>query len=263
MRREAGAIKFVPLRKLKLPSKIRAIAESLEDFAFFKGRVAREALLSHFSRFDRDFRGVLDYDFILFVSNPEVVYTNDYQDSFSTSITGLTDEEDEAHYRLSQLGDLEVGFSRREYFRTRDNSLNQVLLGNRGLFYTAAARNDACDFQVGMTSDVRPRTVLRNVLFSIRLRRDIPKAGIKEALKKASLIDQITPLLKAYHVGVEYEYWRVLASHSGRVRKDADVDLYLRRLLGEWMRVNKRPFNPRDPENERIIRQVLLRTREY
>lgn len=262
MRREAGAIKFIPLRKLKLPSKIRAIAESLEDFAFFKGGVAREALLSHFSRFDRDFRGVLDYDFILFFTRPNVVYTNEHGRA-DFDFDDLTDEENEAHYRLSQLGDLEVGYSRREYFRTRDNSLNQVLLGNRGLFYTAAARNDACDFQVGMTSDERPRAVLRNVLFSIRLRRDIPKAGIKEALKKASLIDQIIPLLKAYHEGVEYEYWRALAPHNGRVRKDTDPDLYLRRLLGEWMRVNKRPFNPRDPENERIIRQVLLRTREY
>jgi len=231
-------IEIVPLRKLRLPADVLHLVRILPPHSYIKGGVAREALLSHFSRYDREYKKSLDYDFIMFYPEHE---QPDYDEWNS----------------LAELGDVEIyTFSTHSYFKSRDNSLNEVLLGKEGLYFSQAAKRDACDYMIHPSLlDTRPRTILRNILLSLRTGHTF-KADVREGIKHASLIDQLIPLLKAYTLGIEYQYYLVLAKHNISIRADQDPDDYLKRLLREWEAERGSPFTPNSPEQREILREI-------
>ena len=214
-------------------------------------------MINHFtpSYLTRSTKPVMDYDFVVFGDDVE---WNDY-DNEERMI--LTDEQEDEFYRLKDLGDIETHWNFKEYFRSRDNTLNQVLLGMDGLYYTQQAKDSSCSLDVGMTEDNRPRAVLRNILFALRYGHTIPKVDIRKALKEAFVIDQLITLLKAYRVGLEVDFYMILAKNSRTIRSDRDPDDYLVRLVKEFEFERGRPFVPYESADKRTIQEVLERTR--
>ena len=250
-------IQVVPLKRLDLDPKVIRLLKTLKPYSYFKGGVARDALINHFtpSYLTRSTKPVMDYDFVVFGDDVEWDEWDDEERVI------LTDEQEDEFYRLHKLGDVESHWSIDEYFRSRDNTLNQVLLGMDGLYYTQQAKDSSCSLDVGMTEDSRPRAVLRNILFALRHGHTIPKVDIRKALKEAFVIDQLITLLKAYRVGLEVDFYMILAKNSRAIRSDKDPDDYLVRLVKDFELERGRPFVPYESADKRTLQEVLKRTR--
>ena len=195
----------------------------------------------------------MDYDFVVFG------YDVEWDEWDQEDRVLLTAKQKEESDRLSGLGDLELQWSFQEYFKSRDNTLNQVLLGEKGLLYTQRAKDSACSLNVDMAEDNRPRAVLRNILFALRYGHNLPKTDIREALKNASIIDQLITMLKAYRLGLEYDLYKILAKDSREVRSHGDPDKYLVSLLEDFELERGRTFSPHDNSDKRTIKEVLNR----
>lgn len=236
-------IETAPIRSLKLSTEIASTLKQLPPHTYIKGGVAREALLTYFSRYDRTPSPPRDYDYIVFVKEDELVPEG----------TELLPDGDVEYYD----GTI------RQYMASRDNSLNEVLLDKTGLYFSSRARRDACSLSLSQGPlDSRPRAVLRNVLLAVRTHHTY-QGDVKEALRNSTLIDEIIPLLKAYTLGVEYEYFRALYPHNSLIRKDGDPDLYMMRLLREWEKERWRPFEPFSPTEAKTLKEIKDRNYDY
>ena len=111
-----------------------------------------------------------------------------------------------------------------------------------------------------MTDDVRPRAVLRNILFALRYGHKLPKVDLKKALKEAFIIDQLITLLKAYRLGLEVNFYLILAGTIVR-RSHGDSDEYLVWLLEKFEAERGRPFNPKESADRRTVQEVLERVK--
>jgi hypothetical protein len=249
-------IQVAPLKKLDLDPKVLRILNSLKPYSYFKGGVAREALIHHFTPdyMTRQHKPLMDLDFIVFGDDVEL---NDW----GVDDVIFTAEQEDEYFRLNKLGDVETHWSIPEYFKTRDNTLNQVLLGTEGLYYTTKAKRSACSLSVDMADDIRPRTVLRNILFALRYGHTLPKADITIALKEAFVIDLLIPLLKAYRLGLEVEFYNTLARYSRPIRSHGDSDEYLVWLLKRFEIERGRPFKPRESADKRTVQKVFERVK--
>jgi len=256
-------ILHVPLRELDLPSDVLRLAKSFKPYSYFKGGAAREALLRYFTPkyLNRAPKKILDYDFVVFASDHREDYFWDHWEEIEVAekVPILTGEERDECYRPDDLGDAERHWDKEEYFKTRDSTLNQVLLGRGGLYFTEAAKKSSCEMSVGLTEDLRPRAILRNVLFALRYSHRVPSVDIKKALGEAQIIDQLVLLFKAYKLGLEDPYYRLLAKHSREIRSDSDVDFYLLRLLEDFKRERRREFIPREREDRLTIEKARWR----
>lgn len=246
----------IPLKKLKLDPKVRRVLKTLKPFSYFKGGVARDALISYFTPpyLNRAVKPFMDYDFVVFGDDVE-------WDDWDTENVILTEEQEDEYSRLKSLGDIEEHWSIDEYFNSRDNTLNQVLLGKDGLYYTQEAKDSSCSLNVGMTDDLRPRAILRNILFALRYGHTLPKADIKKALREAFVIDQLITLLKAYRLGVEFDFYMVLRKHNRAIKNYGDPDDYLVSLVKDFEVERGRPFVPYERADKRTLQEVLKRTR--
>lgn len=255
-------INLVPLKKLKLPPKIIALTKTLKPYSFFKGGVAREALITHFSYYDRIYREPLDYDFIVFASDyeEELEWDHDIQEPYWEDSPIFTDEEEDEYYRLKDLGDTEKGVSKKSYFESRDNTLNEVLLGRKGLYFTSEAKKDSCGAMIGRTKDQRPRVALRNLLLSVRLGHKPPQYDYKSLLSGDTVIDELIPILKAYSLGLADRYYQRLSKYNREIKRDTDPDFYLLRLLAQFKLERGRPFNPKDSSSRETIQSVIDRS---
>jgi hypothetical protein len=251
-------ILFVPIHKLNLPSNVKQILRSLKKFSFFKGGVAREALLVHFSRYDKKPKRALDYDFVVFTKDKRYNDEDDWK--YGEWVPVADEEEMREYYRLEKIGDIEDSSDKIEYFKSRDNALNEVLLGRKGLYFTKGAKKSVCKMQIGLTSDRRPRVVLRNTLLSVRTNFQPPSAkNIKQALQNSSLIDQLIPLLKAYSLNIADQYYDVLADIDYEIFNYEDADNYFLSLLKIWKEEYNRDFRAKNPEDQRIIDMIKKR----
>lgn len=230
--------------------------KQLKPFSFFKGGVARDVLLNQFTPLNvkRSPKPILDFDFVVFGDGVEL---DDWDDEYVV----FTDEQRREYSRLKKLGDVETHWSIKEYFKSRDNTLNQVLLGKDGLYYTEEAKKSSCAMTIGMTTDLRPRAVLRNILFALRLGHEYPKVDVKKALRDASIIDQIIPLFKSYKLGLEWNYFEYLSRYGRDIRRHTDSDMYMLYLLKEFELERFRPFTPKNREDQKILKDVIKRTR--
>lgn len=245
-----------PIERLNLEPEIERVLKTLKPYSFFKGGVARDALLKKFTppNLTRSSKPILDFDFVVFGVDLE---WDDWGDEYVV----FNEEQRKEYSRLNKLGDVEDHWSIKEYFKSRDNTLNQVLLGKNGLYYTGEAKKSSCDMVVGMTSDLRPRAVLRNILFALRLGHDYPKANVKKALRDASIIDQLIPLFKAYKLGLEWDYFKYLSQFSRDVRRHTDSDFYMISLLKKFEGERGRSFSPKTTEDKSILKEIIKRTR--
>lgn len=250
-------IQVVPLKRLDLDPKVIRLLKTLKPYSYFKGGVARDALINHFtpSYITRSTKPVMDYDFVVFGDDVE------WNDGYGEEEVIFNDEQYDEFDRLHKLGDVERHWSVEEYFKSRDNTLNQALLGQEGLYFTNEAKRSACSLSIGMTSDDRPRAVLRNILFALRYGHTLPKVDIRKALKEAFVIDQLITLLKAYRLGLEVDFYMILAKHNRAIRSDRDPDEYLVRLVKEFEIERGRPFVPYESADKRTLQEVLKRTR--
>jgi hypothetical protein len=197
----------------------------------------------------------MDYDFVVFGDDVE------WDDWDQEDHVIFTDEQKNEYYRLSLLGDVERHWDIPKYFKSRDNTLNQVLLGRDGLFYTQQAKDSSCSLEVGMAEDDRPRAVLRNILFALRYGHSIPKVNIRRALKEAFVIDQLISLLKAYRLGLEVDFYMVLAKHNRAIKNHRDPDEYLVSLVKDFEVERGRTFVPYESADKRTLQEVFERTR--
>ena len=172
-------IQLIPIKKIDLDSNVERVLKTLKPYSYFKGGVARDVLLKAIypPNLIRSSKPILDFDFVVFGVDLE---WDDWGDEYVV----FNKEQRKEYSRLKKLGDVEDHWSIKEYFKSRDNTLNQVLLGKDGLYYTEEAKESSCAMDVGMTKDLRPRAVLRNILFALRLGHDYPKADVKKALEK-------------------------------------------------------------------------------
>ena len=253
---------FVPIHKLNLPNNVKQILRSLKKFSFFKGGVAREALLVHFSRYDKKPKKALDYDFVVFTKDR--IPNNDEDWRYGEWKPYANGEELEEYYKLERLGDVELSPDKLDYFKSRDNALNEVLLGKKGLYFTKNAKKSVCAMQVGLTFDRRPRVVLRNTLLSVRTNFQPPSTKrIKQALQDSSLIDQLIPLLKAYSLNLADRYYDVLADIDYDIFSYGDADIYFLSLLKYWKENYKRAFRAKSPSEQKIIEMVKKRNPDF
>ena len=250
-------IQAVSLKKLNLDPKVMRVLNTLKPYSYFKGGAAREALINHFTPnfIKRHSKPLMDLDFVVFGDDVE------WDDLYDEEKVIFNDEQNDEYWRLRNLGDVERHWSIPEYFKTRDNTLNEVLLGTDGLYYTTKAKRSACSLSVGMTDDVRPRAVLRNILFALRYGHKPPKVDIKKALKEAFIIDQLITLLKAYRLGLEVNFYLILARYNSSVRSHGDSDEYLVWLLEKFEAERGRPFNPKESADRRTVQEVLERVK--
>lgn len=250
-------IQVVSLKKLDLDPKVLRVLNTLKPYSYFKGGVAREALINYFTPdyMNRHPKPLMDFDFVVFGDDFE------WDDWYEEEKVIFNDEQKDEYWRLHNLGDVERHWDVKAYFKSRDNTLNQVLLGTDGLYYTNEAKRSACSLSVGMTDDVRPRTVLRNILFALRYGHKPPKVDIKKALKEAFIIDQLITLLKAYRLGLEVNFYTILARHNRSIRSHGDSDEYLVWLLEKFEAERGRPFNPKESADRRTVQEVLERVK--
>jgi hypothetical protein len=250
-------IHFAPLKRLDLDPKVMSILKTLKPYSYFKGGVARDALINHFTPeyVTRATKPNMDFDFVVFGDDVE------WDEGYGEEEVIFNDDQYDEFDRLHKLGDVERHWSVEEYFKSRDNTLNQVLLGQEGLYFTNEAKRSACSVSIDMTSDDRPRAVLRNILFALRYGHSLPKADLKKALREASVIDLLIPLLKSYRLGLEVDFYWVLARHNKVIRLHRDPDDYLISLVKEFELERGRPFEPKESADKRTLQEVLERTR--
>jgi hypothetical protein len=177
------------------------------DNVFFKGGVARTALLSYVrnKNISNDIRDI------------DLVYIGeDYSDFHK-----LRGE------NLEEYSDMEYIETFEDYFKSRDITLNEVLINNNKLICTRRAFRDIENYLINAkTNDLSSRLLARMLLFAVRYDYDVIK---NFKLYEAYPFDFLVCLLKAYELGIEFDYFDICKTYN--ITNNHSLSEWLYKLL--------------------------------